>query len=68
MGPDGDCGEGIAHMDESIHHEEHGLVLFSNQEREPAVPRDGDPLSLVVMEVCWRPFVLDDEVIEERSC
>ena len=52
MGPDGDCGEGIAHMDESIHHEEHGLVLFSNQEREPAVPWDGDPLGLLIMEVC----------------
>jgi hypothetical protein len=52
MGPDGDHGESIAHVDESVHHEEHGQVLFSNQECELAVPWDGDPLGLVVMEVC----------------
>ena len=67
MGPDADRGESIANVNTGVHHEEHGLVL-PDQEHEPTVPWDGNPLRLVIMEVCGRPFVLGDKVIEERCC
>lgn len=66
MGPDADHGYSIANVDKSVHHEEHGLVL-PNQKSEPAVPWDGDPLGLAVVEVCHPPFVLGGKVIKKRS-
>ena len=46
MGPDADRGESIADVDKRVHHAEQGLVL-PDQEHEPAVPWDGDPLGPV---------------------
>jgi len=67
MGPDADRGESIADVGKRVHHEEQGLVL-PDQEHEPAVPRDGNSLGLVITEVCRGPFVLGDKVIEKQSC
>ena len=50
MGPDADRGESIADVGKRVHHEEQGLVL-PDQEHEPAVPRDGNSLGLVITEV-----------------
>lgn len=67
MGLDADRGESVAYVGGSVHHKKHGLVL-PDQGCEATVPWDADPLGLVVVEVCRRPFVLADKVIEKRSC
>ena len=67
MGPDADRGDSIADVGKRVHHEEQGLVL-PDQEHEPAIPWDGNPLGLVITEVRWRPFVPGDKVIEKQSC
>lgn len=67
MGPDAYNSQSIADVRKYVQKEEHGLVL-PNKDCESALPFDGNSECLVVLEICWWPFMFIYEVIQKCSC